>query len=198
MTMDYVVGLLALLCLVQGALLFRVLRVLQVVDRADDRLAHFSGALALLTETTEEGFRTMATEIARSRRTDVPLSLLLCDLNSFKKINDAHGHLAGDNCLRQVADALRGEVRGADVCFRWGGDEFIVVLTDTPELAALEVAARIESHVAASCAQPDGSPLTVTSGHATLLDWMAGADLVAAADAALLVRKRSASAQPAS
>jgi len=140
----------------------------------------------------------MATEIARSRRTDVPLSLLLCDLNSFKKINDAHGHLAGDNCLRQVADALRGEVRGADVCFRWGGDEFIVVLTDTPELAALEVAARIESHVAASCAQPDGSPLTVTSGHATLLDWMAGADLVAAADAALLVRKRSASAQPAS
>src|SRR5204862_6949646 len=70
----------------------------------------------------------MATEIARSRRHESPLSLLICDLDQFKKINDAYGHLAGDNCLRQVADALRNELRGADVCFRWGGDEFVVVL----------------------------------------------------------------------
>lgn len=140
----------------------------------------------------------MATEIARSRRGDEPLSLLLCDLDSFKNINDLHGHLAGDNCLRQVADALRDELRGADVSFRWGGDEFVVVLSGTPELAALEVAARIESRVAHACARPDGTPLTVTFGHATLLDWMSGADLVAAADTALLERKRRANAAPAS
>ncbi len=140
----------------------------------------------------------MATEIARSRRGGEPLSLLLFDLDSFKKINDVHGHLAGDDCLRQVADALRDELRGADMCFRWGGDEFVVVLAGTPELAALEVASRIESHVAGSCARPDETPLTVTCGHATLLDWMSGADLVAAADTALLERKRRANPQPAS
>lgn len=140
----------------------------------------------------------MATEIARSRRGDEPLSLLLCDLDSFKKINDVHGHLAGDECLRQVAETLRDELRGADVCFRWGGDEFVVVLSGTLELAALEVAARIERHVAGACARPDGSPLTVTCGHATLLDWMSGADLVEVADTALLERKRRANAQPAS
>ncbi|HEX6461557.1 MAG TPA: GGDEF domain-containing protein [Thermoleophilaceae bacterium] len=140
----------------------------------------------------------MATEIARSRRNEEPLGLLLCDLDSFKKINDVHGHLAGDNCLRQVADALRNELRGADVCFRWGGDEFVVVLAGTPEPAVLEVAARIESHVSNSCARPDGTPLTVTTGHAALLDWMSGPDLVAAADKALLERKRRPSPQPAS
>lgn len=65
MTMTYVVGILSILCLAQAALLFKVLRVLGAVDRAEDRLAHFSGALALLTETTEDGFRATALEIAR-------------------------------------------------------------------------------------------------------------------------------------
>ncbi len=65
MNMTYVVGILSVLCVAQAALLFKVLRVLSVVDQAEDRLAHFSGALALLTETTEEGFRAMALEVAR-------------------------------------------------------------------------------------------------------------------------------------
>jgi diguanylate cyclase (GGDEF)-like protein len=141
----------------------------------------------------------VATEISRTRRTDDPLSLLVCDLDNFKKINDEYGHLAGDNCLRQVADALRAQLRGADLCFRWGGDEFIVVLADTSELASLEVVARIESNVAGSCARPDESPLRVTCGHAVLLDGMTADDLVAAADRALFARKNpAASARPAS
>jgi diguanylate cyclase (GGDEF)-like protein len=143
---------------------------------------------------------TVATEISRARRSEIPLSLLICDLDSFKKINDVHGHLAGDDCLRQVADALRGELRGGDVCFRWGGDEFVVVLAGAGELAALEVAARVEARVAASCARPDETPLHVTCGHAVLLDWMSAHDLLAVADRALLSRKdrAGASAQPAS
>jgi diguanylate cyclase (GGDEF)-like protein len=142
----------------------------------------------------------MATEIARARRTEAPLSLLICDLDRFKKINDAHGHLAGDDCLRQVGDTLRGALRGGDVCFRWGGDEFVVVLADTDELAALEVAARLEALVSHSCARPDETPLCVTCGHASLLDWMSADDLVAVADRALLSRKdrAGASARPAS
>lgn len=139
----------------------------------------------------------MAFEIARSRRNGAPLSLLVCDLDSFKKINDVYGHLAGDSCLRQVADTLRDDVRGADICFRWGGDEFVVVLADTPEPGALEMLGRLEELVARSCARPDETPLRVTCGHATLLDWMSGDDLVAAADRALLARKDRASAPPA-
>ena len=133
--------------------------------------------------------KSMATEVARSRRHESPLSLLVCDLDQFKKINDAYGHLAGDNCLRQVADALRNELRGADVCFRWGGDEFVVVLPGTDEAAALGVLSRIESVVAASCARPDETPLHVSCGHAVLLEWMSADDLVAAADRTLFARK---------
>jgi diguanylate cyclase (GGDEF)-like protein len=140
----------------------------------------------------------MVTEIARTRRADSVLSLLVCDLDRFKAINDSHGHLAGDNCLRQVADALRDELRGADVCFRWGGDEFVVVLADTDELEALQVVVRLELLVSSSCARPDETPLSVTCGHAALLEWMTAEDLVAAADRALFVRKSPASAQPAS
>jgi len=74
MTMTYVVSILSILCLAQAALLFKVLRVLGAVDRAEDRLAHFSGALALLTETTEEGFRATALEIARRGQGAYPRS----------------------------------------------------------------------------------------------------------------------------
>src|SRR3954452_15321543 len=61
-------------------------------------------------------------ETARIARDGGSLSLLLCDLDRFKQINDEHGHLAGDDCLRQVGNALRSEVRLAENCFRWGGD----------------------------------------------------------------------------
>src|SRR5262249_46624662 len=139
----------------------------------------------------------LAKEIARTRRAGSELSLLVCDLDRFKAINDGHGHLAGDNCLRQVADALRVALRVADACFRWGGDEFVVLLPDTDEIGALQVVSRLELLVTSSCARPDETPLTVTCGHAELLEWMSGEDLVAAADQTLFARKKRASAQPA-
>jgi GGDEF domain-containing protein len=72
-----------------------------------------------------------------------------------------------------------------------------VVLPETDELAALDVAARIERKVAQSCARPDETPLHVTTGHGTLLEWMSSDDLVAEADRTLLARKGRANAQPA-
>jgi two-component system, cell cycle response regulator len=137
-------------------------------------------------------------ELKFARRHQTVVSLLMLDLDHFKKINDDHGHLAGDNCLRQVADTLRDELRGSDRVFRWGGDEFAVVLADTGELEALEVLARLETLVTRTCARPDESLLHVTCGHATLLDWMSADDLVAAADEALFTRKGRASARPVS
>ena len=128
-------------------------------------------------------------EMARARRADTPLSLIVADLNGFKEINDSHGHVAGDDCLRQAAEALRTSVRRPDWCFRWGGDEFALLLADADADAAGSLALRLEESVAAVCTQPDGEPLTLTCGHATLDPAMSAAEAVARADAALLALK---------
>ena len=132
---------------------------------------------------------TLASELARVRRHGGELALLVCDLDSFKQINDRHGHLAGDDCLRQAASALHDQLRLADRCFRWGGDEFAVLLPATGDALAAEVGARLELHVANVCRRPDGEPLRITTGHGVLSDGMTGDELLAAADGALRERK---------
>ncbi|MBZ5590395.1 MAG: GGDEF domain-containing protein [Acidobacteriia bacterium] len=79
-------------------------------------------------------------EITRSRRSRQPLSVLMLDLDGFKVFNDEHGHLAGDKVLATVAESLRDAVRTTDVVARYGGDEFVVVLPNTPGDAARRVA----------------------------------------------------------
>lgn len=80
-----------------------------------------------------------AGELARCRRTGGSLGVLMIDLDHFKRINDRHGHLAGDRVLRATAEALRGEVRPGDLVGRFGGEEFVVALpgVGTAELAAV-------------------------------------------------------------
>jgi diguanylate cyclase (GGDEF)-like protein len=128
--------------------------------------------------------------MARAERHGDELALLICDLDSFKQINDRHGHLAGDDCLRQTAAALRDQLRLTDTCFRWGGDEFAVLLPATGDELAAEVGVRLEQHVPQTCNRPDGSPLRITSGHAVLAEGMSGEELLGAADAALRERKQ--------
>jgi diguanylate cyclase (GGDEF)-like protein len=69
-------------------------------------------------------------ELARAGRMKTPLSMMVIDLNGFKSINDHHGHHVGDRALRDVASVLRATVRPYDVCVRYAGDEFVVVLSD--------------------------------------------------------------------
>jgi diguanylate cyclase (GGDEF)-like protein len=128
-------------------------------------------------------------ELARSRRASSPLSLIVTDLNGFKEINDRYGHVKGDECLRSAAAALREAVRRPDLCFRWGGDEFAVVLTGAHATVARALAVRLEKAVAGTCRRPDGSPLTLTCGHAELELDMSAAEAVARADATLLAVK---------
>ncbi|MTW20265.1 diguanylate cyclase [Allochromatium palmeri] len=99
-------------------------------------------------------------ELRRGRREQVPLGLLICDIDNFKGYNDTFGHQAGDHCLCAVADLLRESLqRGSDFCARYGGEEFVVVLPNTTLDGALRVAERIREavsglgiwHPASSC-----------------------------------------------
>ena len=133
---------------------------------------------------------TLAAEVARVRRTASPLSVVVADLDGFKRINDTFGHPAGDACLASIAVVLRETLRQYDSCFRWGGDEFTLILPETALDDAEIVCDRVAAAVVAGCRAPDGMPLRVTCAPAQLDEGMTGEDLVLAADEALLARKR--------
>jgi diguanylate cyclase (GGDEF)-like protein/PAS domain S-box-containing protein len=82
-----------------------------------------------------------------SKRYSVPLSLCLCDLDNFKRVNDAYGHQAGDKVLAGFGEVLRNELRGGDIAGRYGGDEFIMLFPHTNSAEAAECLERIRSHL---------------------------------------------------
>ncbi len=82
-------------------------------------------------------------ELAQMTRTGQPVALLLIDLDGLKRINDEHGHAAGDNAIRTVASVLKMTCRAGDLVARWGGDEFAVIAASTGEAEAKRLAERI-------------------------------------------------------
>jgi diguanylate cyclase (GGDEF)-like protein len=135
---------------------------------------------------------TLEVEVARARRQGSALSLIIGDLDGFKAINDAFGHSGGDECLRRVAKAMGDASRTEDQCFRWGGDEFVVVLPDTTEPEAAEVRRRVCIAASAVCASPNGGEVRLTCGTAELGPEDSVETLLAAADQVLLRFKRRA------
>ena len=93
-----------------------------------------------------------------------PISVMMLDLDFFKKINDTHGHAAGDDVLRGFADRLRGRLRGIDLAARYGGEEFVVVMPDTDGETAGIVAERLRAFIAEQPfrLEDKGKPLAVT------------------------------------
>ena len=98
------------------------------------RAAAKVGLTSLIVEV--EGKSGLARELARAERLKSEVSLMVMDLDSFKDINDSHGHHVGDKALCEVARVLRTAIRPYDICVRYAGDEFIVVISDCPREAA--------------------------------------------------------------
>jgi diguanylate cyclase (GGDEF)-like protein len=127
--------------------------------------------------------------IDHARIRNEPLSVIVSDLDDFKEINDAFGHLNGDEVLRTAAEAMRAAVRDHDACYRWGGDEFAVLLPGVEQETAEKVAERVSRSIVASCIRPGGDPQTLAWGTAELAPHMQASDLLASADLALMTRK---------
>jgi diguanylate cyclase (GGDEF)-like protein len=121
---------------------------LQEANRKLEELAHTDALTGLANR--REFLAVAETAIGRARRGGRPLSLIVCDIDKFKQVNDVHGHMVGDRVICHVAESLFSAVRHVDLVARLGGDEFVVLLPDIGPDEARVVAERIRDMLAAS------------------------------------------------
>ncbi|MFW6164149.1 MAG: GGDEF domain-containing protein, partial [Planctomycetota bacterium] len=131
---------------------------------------------------------TLDTEIEKARKIDAPVSLIMADIDNFKRYNDTHGHPRGDVLLRQVAKILLENTRQRDIVARYGGEEFVIILPVTGRYGARRVAetirAQIEQHPFHG--EDQSGPITVTLGVAVFpQDAATAEELIQQADDAL-------------
>ncbi len=132
----------------------------------------------------------LAEEISRADRCSQLLAVLVCDLDQFKSVNDRLGHQAGDEALRAAAKSIAESTRGTDLVFRWGADEFVVVLTNTTRDGVVAVADRIRGGIH-RMSQRSHLEIDVSVGAALYPEHGADADeLMRIADRALYLAKR--------
>lgn len=153
-------------------------------------------AISLIDPLTGTGNRryleeTMAREISRAGRTGGKLCLIMADLDHFKRINDNHGHQAGDRVLEAFGALLRQQTRPTDVVTRFGGEEFVVLMPHTGLAQALVIAERIRTALAAMLIDPLPSAVTASFGVAEFAVGEKDDALLRRADQALYVAKQS-------
>jgi diguanylate cyclase (GGDEF)-like protein len=130
----------------------------------------------------------------RARARGLPVALLFIDLDHFKEINDTFGHAAGDACLKAIIEPIHAELRQSDVIGRYGGEEFVVLLSSADMAAAQPIAERIRARVAEVRVEGYGAPIQLTcsigvASSDALGVW--GEHLIARADEAVYVAKRA-------
>ena len=106
---------------------------------------------------------TLSQHLAAFQRYEIPFSVLLADLDDFKRINDRYGHPVGDRVLRATAQSLRNCIREADFVGRWGGEEFMVIAAHTDGSGLPSLAERIRKHIAAAQIRVDRSIVPITA-----------------------------------
>lgn len=133
-------------------------------------------------------------QLARFKRNNRPFCLLMIDIDYFKQINDELGHIMGDKILMTVSTVLLKSIRAIDYAARYGGDEFMIILTETDMDAAIKTAERIRTQASALCQAFDASPVKISlsvgiaqSQHSDIMP----NDLIARADAALYEAKKA-------
>lgn len=137
-------------------------------------------------------------EIERSKRYGTPFSVVMMDVDDFKKLNDEHGHLMGDRVLRSIAHVIKSQMRGVDTAARYGGEEIALILPRTEMVAAYNVGERIRAAIAEQRVTTDSEPpkvlgVTASFGIASYPESRAksGEDLVRRADRALYRAKQT-------
>lgn len=128
-----------------------LLQVMQRLEEANERFRELSSLDGLTEIANRRRFdEFFEQEWRRSLRDSLPFSLIFFDIDFFKAYNDTYGHLAGDDCLRQVVQAIRGTLnRPGDLLARYGGDEFVIALPGTPREGAVRVAETMRGKVEA-------------------------------------------------
>lgn len=181
--------------LLLGFFYWLVGRVGRRIERNEDelqRLADHDGLTGLYNH--RAFYALLADELARALRFNRPVSLLLLDIDHFKRVNDTYGHLAGDAILKGLSGLLARQARTIDRVCRYGGEEITVILPESDLEAAANMAERMRAAVEAQAFDADAGPpikITISIGVAS---WPAQADsaqtLVAAADAAMYAAKQ--------
>jgi diguanylate cyclase (GGDEF)-like protein len=123
--------------------------------------------------------------VAHAREHGSPVSVAMLDLDHFKRVNDYYDHATGDRALRELSMILERTLRSGDLAFRWGGEEFLVLLLNADRATAAEVVRRIRQELRSQSLRPIEWPLTLSAGIAggsvpegedTLRRWIASAD----------------------
>ncbi len=137
--------------------------ILMTKDRADAANRHFAAHDALTGVANRRSLiAALERDVARAVRTREPYALMMLDIDHFKAVNDTRGHLAGDQVLCHVAAMLRTRLRAQDLVGRYGGEEFLVLLPDTPLRGAMELAEVLRQAVAQTPCMHEGRALPVT------------------------------------
>jgi diguanylate cyclase (GGDEF)-like protein len=170
-----------------------LIAVQRLLQSAHDKMSLLAATDALTGLANHRGFNSaMERALAGSQRYGRPLAVLFIDVDYFKQLNDASGHTAGDAALIEFAEVVQRCLRESDVLARWGGEEFVALLSETSAAGALETAERICDAVAKHPFDSGGSRrLTCSIGIAANPgDGNDGPSLLDAADRAMYIAKR--------